>query len=142
MDRFEGERFHHEVRRYARRAMLWLAFRALLPEGRGGGDLRAVAAEISHLADTTIGAALAVAQREATTRYGPLVHADDRPGRLVILGMGKLGGGELNPGSDVDLICVYDSDTALARAPDGTETEAHLFWTRVVRRMTELLADV
>ena len=35
---------------------------------------------------------------------------DGRPARFVVLGLGKLGGLELNYSSDIDLIFLYDGD--------------------------------
>ena len=38
------------------------------------------------------------------------IGADGVPQDLLVVGMGKLGGGELNVSSDIDLIFVYDED--------------------------------
>ena len=58
-------------------------------------------------------------------------------GGLVVLAMGKMGAGELNYSSDIDLVCLFDQD----RYP-GVEAEARASFIRVVRRMTELLGKV
>ncbi len=44
------------------------------------------------------------------------ISADGVPQDLLIVGMGKLGGGELNVSSDIDLVFVYDED-GTTRAP-------------------------
>ncbi|HKA53420.1 MAG TPA: bifunctional [glutamate--ammonia ligase]-adenylyl-L-tyrosine phosphorylase/[glutamate--ammonia-ligase] adenylyltransferase, partial [Candidatus Binatia bacterium] len=58
------------------------------------------------------------------------------PGRLVIVGMGKLGAGELNYNSDLDLIFLYD-------APDGGEGAggigAQEFFTKFAQRLISVL---
>ena len=60
----------------------------------------------------------------------------DTAAGMVVLAMGKMGAGELNYSSDIDLICLFDdarygSDAAEARAA----------FVRVTRRMTALLSD-
>ena len=55
---------------------------------------------------------------------------------MVVLAMGKMGAGELNYSSDIDLICLFDE----TRYP-GCEQEARAAFIRVTRRMTALLSD-
>ena len=89
-----------------------------LPLEIGGCDVEASARELSELADLTIGAALAEARQAVFRRFGAPCAPDGRGSAFTVIGMGKLGGRELNAGSDVDLVCFYDSDT-LCRAPSG-----------------------
>ncbi len=55
---------------------------------------------------------------------------------MVVLAMGKMGAGELNYSSDIDLICLFD-ETRFT----GCEHEARAAFIRVTRRMTALLSD-
>ena len=55
---------------------------------------------------------------------------------MVVLAMGKMGAGELNYSSDIDLICLFDE----SRYP-GCEQDARAAFIRVTRRMTALLSD-
>src|SRR5438309_422345 len=55
----------------------------------------------------------------------------------VAFGMGKLGGRELNVGSDIDVLYVYDTDDGSA---EGGAT-LHEWWARVARRMTATLDE-
>jgi glutamate-ammonia-ligase adenylyltransferase len=137
----EGAAFRRALRRVAARERLRIALRELLPVALGGADLEDTAREISELAEVTLEAALAEAAAHVAGKLGPIRHDDGRPGSLVVLGMGKLGGRELNAGSDVDLICFHDSDATRARGGGDRETSAHDFWARVVRRMTETLEE-
>lgn len=129
------------LRRFAERQRLRIALRELLPPALGGADFVVTARELSMLADVTIEAALSEAMRSVLARTGTPTDATGRRGRITVLGMGKLGGEELNAGSDVDLICFYDSDDHVA-VRDGRELSANEVWTRVIRRMTQTLADV
>ncbi len=58
-------------------------------------------------------------------------------GGMVCLAMGKMGAGELNYSSDIDLICLFDQD----RYPDNWQ-EARASFIRVTRRMTAILSDI
>jgi glutamate-ammonia-ligase adenylyltransferase len=110
-----------------------VALRELLPVALGGADVETSARELSLLADTAIELALREAETHVAARHGPPRRADGQPGRLVAFGMGKLGGLELNAGSDIDLTFVYDTDEG------GGELSLHEHWTLVVRRAVELL---
>ncbi|MGL4320611.1 MAG: glutamine-synthetase adenylyltransferase [Paracoccaceae bacterium] len=56
---------------------------------------------------------------------------------MVALAMGKMGAGELNYSSDIDLICLFDE----TRYP-GTADDARAAFIRVTRKMTSLLSDI
>lgn len=58
-------------------------------------------------------------------------------GGMVALAMGKMGAGELNYSSDIDLVCLFDE----TRYP-GAEQEARASFIRVTRRMTAMLSDL
>ncbi|HMO73262.1 MAG TPA: glutamine-synthetase adenylyltransferase, partial [Paracoccaceae bacterium] len=63
-------------------------------------------------------------------------HAADAGG-MVALAMGKMGAGELNYSSDIDLVCLFDE----TRYP-GVEQEARASFIRVTRRMCAMLSDL
>ena len=63
---------------------------------------------LSQLADCCIRAALSMATATLKEKYGTPYGTDSgQPQSLVVLGMGKLGGNELNFSSDIDLIFAY-----------------------------------
>ncbi len=140
----DGEELCVALRQIALRERMRIALLELLPAELGGFDAARAAAELSLLAELTIEAALKEAERSVFSRFGRPLHADGAPSTLVVLGMGKLGGHELNAGSDVDLVCFYDSDEVeLAERHDGEPIRtASELWTRVVRRMTASLDEV
>jgi len=105
-----------------------IALREVLPPKLGGAELRETARELSELADAVVEVAVAEATEHVTARLGAPRHADGSLAKLCVLGMGKLGGLELNAGSDIDILFVYDSDEA-----EG-DISPHDFFTRVVRR--------
>ncbi|GLS32941.1 glutamate-ammonia-ligase adenylyltransferase [Mesorhizobium albiziae] len=84
----------------------------------------------SDLADLTIGAALDAVADEFAARHGKVPG-----GRVVILGMGKLGSRELTAGSDVDLILLYDHDED-AEESDGEKPMAPShYYSRLTQRL-------
>ncbi len=137
----EGDPFPSTLRRFARAERMRIALRELLPVALGGADADVTAPELAALADVTIDAALDEAREWASARYGPPI-TEQGPSTFVVLGMGKLGGDELNPGSDVDLIYFYDTDEGEARRSATETTSLHEYWSRVGRRLTSTLEDV
>ncbi len=138
------------LRALARRERMRVALREVLPRRLGGADVDVTARELAMLADATIEVALEEAVEWAERRFGLALTMARVPSRFVVLGMGKLGGEELNAGSDVDLIYVYDTDEGLvlprsargASEAEPTSMTLHEYWQRVARRVTATLEDV
>lgn len=85
--------------------------------------------DLSWLAEVLLDRALRIAHARTTTHFGP-PHWRDAQGHVVpapfcVLGLGKLGGEELNFSSDVDLIYVYGH---VADAMNGPQQLAPLEW--------------
>ena len=94
------------LRRFKRRETLRIAYGDIVR----GFNLQTVTAQISHVADAVLEAALLAARRKLAERRGLPRLPDGRLARFVILGMGKFGGVELNYSSDIDLIMLYEGD--------------------------------
>jgi glutamate-ammonia-ligase adenylyltransferase len=136
------DRVRRELRRAARDERIRIALREILPPALGGADVDVTARELSALADVTMEVALAEATQATTARFGPPLTSSGAPGRFVILGMGKLGGEELNAGSDIDLIYFYDTDDGAASGGTSGPITLHDYWSRVARRLTATLEEV
>lgn len=136
------DRVRRELRRAARDERIRIALRELLPPALGGADVDVTARELSALADVTMEVALAEATLATTARFGPPLTSSGAPSRFVILGMGKLGGEELNAGSDIDLIYFYDTDDGAAEGGASGPITLHDYWSRVARRLTATLEEV
>ncbi|MEX0955456.1 MAG: bifunctional [glutamine synthetase] adenylyltransferase/[glutamine synthetase]-adenylyl-L-tyrosine phosphorylase [Rhizobiaceae bacterium] len=96
----------------------------------GSIDATRAGKAFSDLADLTIGAALDAVVEGFAQRHG---HVPG--GRIVVLGMGKLGSRELSAGSDVDLILLYDHDPD-AEASDGEkELAPSHYFARLTQRL-------
>lgn len=129
---------HDGVRRglrlFAQRERMRVAARELLASA--GADLDVTSRELSDLAQVCIDLAVAEALQWAEQRFGPPLTSEGTRCAFTVLGMGKLGGRELNPGSDVDLLPFYETDDGAAG-----EQSLHEFFTRVTRRFTSTLED-
>jgi len=115
----------------------------LVPEER----IQETLGELSALAETILSRAFARVAAEFTAEVGPprwrtptgAVHAP----RFVVLGLGKLGGEELNYSSDVDLIYVYESPPPEAEPlADGPRDLAPAdYYAQLARRFGKLMAE-
>ncbi len=121
-----------QLRRWRRREFVRIAWRDLA----GWADLRETLAELTAFADAAIGAALAHARRALTARYGEPRSGAGAVQPLLVIGMGKLGGAELNFSSDVDLVLLFPEhgDTDGVRGISNEE-----FFTRLGQAMVRLL---
>ncbi|MGA1177533.1 MAG: bifunctional [glutamate--ammonia ligase]-adenylyl-L-tyrosine phosphorylase/[glutamate--ammonia-ligase] adenylyltransferase [Burkholderiaceae bacterium] len=109
----------------------------------GQADLDENLGAISSLACLTIDLAYRAAATELQARHGHPMNPQGQPTDLMIVGMGKLGGDELNASSDIDLIYVTDEDGLTSGRPDGGgEIESHVFFTKLGRRMAQLLGEI
>lgn len=102
----DEEAMHKAIRRFRRARMLGIVWRDLnRPPGYRMWD---TAAAVTTLAEICLEAALGWLETFLAPRWGyPAPRADGSQQRLVILGMGKLGAGELNLSSDIDLIFAF-----------------------------------
>ena len=97
-------------------------------------------AALSRFADAAIGAALRHLLRAARRerRVAPVDPADPEQGSgLIVLGLGKLGGQELNYSSDIDLILLYDPASPAAPAPDRAQS----LFSRLARDLVRILDE-
>ncbi len=106
---------------------------------RGLDDVDATLAGSSRIADQALQAGVAALSASLAERHGVVRNAAGEPQSLVVFGLGKLGGGELNFSSDVDLVYAFpehgESDGAR-----GLDAEA--WFTRLGQRLAQLLGDV
>lgn len=126
------------LRRLRRRVLLTLIAR----DATGRADLSEVVGTMTALAELAIQAAVAAQARELAAVHGMPVSADGVPQDLIVVGMGKLGGGELNVSSDIDLIFVYDEDGETQGENLRRRISNHEFFAQLGRRLIALLNDL
>ncbi len=95
-------------------------------------------ADLSRFADLACEAALKAASAQLSPRFGTPRGPDGLPSRPIIIGMGKLGGRELNFSSDIDLIIAY---TQPGETDGLTRIGNAEYFTKLVQAFVKLLAD-
>ncbi len=122
------------LRRHKRRETLRVAYGDLVRQQR----IPVVTQQISFLADALCEAALTFAKQHLIQSRGVPRRVDGRPGRFVVLALGKLGGVELNYSSDIDLMFLYDGDGKT----DGPKQVSNLeFFDRMAQDFIKLLTE-
>ena len=95
-------------------------------------------AALSALADRMLAAAVGYAERQLGERFGRFRDREGAIVPLVVLAMGKLGGGELNFSSDIDIVFLYPADGE----SDGPRTlSGQQFFTRFSQSIVSLLDE-
>lgn len=126
------------LRQFRRWAMVRIAWRDLTGLASGEETLL----ELSTLADTLTDQALQRLYQWHTARFGVPQDSHGQPQQLVVLGMGKLGGQELNYSSDIDLIFAFrepgDTD---AKRPVSNEEFFRRLAQRLIKALNEITAD-
>ncbi len=124
------------VRRLRKQVMVKLILRDL----NGLADLNEVMQAMTALAEICIQQAQLCLMRSLQTQFGiPLGETSATPQELLVIGMGKLGGGELNVSSDIDLIFIYPEDGET----NGPRTLSnHEFFTRLGRRLISIINEL
>ncbi|OIJ42310.1 bifunctional [glutamate--ammonia ligase]-adenylyl-L-tyrosine phosphorylase/[glutamate--ammonia-ligase] adenylyltransferase [Massilia timonae] len=106
-------------------------------------DLDEVVTAMTAFADFAIQTHVAALTDELVTSHGmPMGEESGRPQHLMVLAMGKQGGGELNVSSDIDLIFVYPEDGETAAGPGQRQLSNHEFFVRLGRRLNAALSEV
>ncbi len=123
------------LRRFRNRWLLHVLWRDVT----GAAGLAETLRALSELADEMIAASASYASMQMQQRFGVPRNDNGSEIPLVVLAMGKLGGGELNFSSDVDLIFLYPDDGET----DGSRVlSAHEYFVRLTQLVIALLDEV
>ena len=126
-----GDGFDKRVRALRERVLFTLAHRDL----NDLAPLDEVFTTMTALADESIAAAAAEAHRRVAATHGE----SEAGARLIVMGLGKLGGRELNVSSDVDLIFLHAGEGTTSGPRALTH---HEFFSAVGREVIALLSDI
>ncbi len=127
--------FRSEIRRFRRRESLRLIWRDV----NNVDKVETTLTGASVLAEVCLEAGLRHAEHQLTDRHGVIRTEAGVVQRLVVLALGKLGGGELNFSSDVDLVLAYDEAGSVSDGPRPLDAE--VWYSRVCQHLISLLAD-
>ena len=138
-DTGNDEQLRQSLRQLRQRVMAHLAFRDIAD----GASLAEIVETMTTLADVTTLFALNHLHADLAVRYGSPVGSQGQAQHLAIIGMGKLGGRELNVSSDVDYIFVYPEEgETQGRADGGGKIDNYDFFTRLGKRLIASLNDL
>jgi glutamate-ammonia-ligase adenylyltransferase len=129
-------RFMANLRLARQRLMIWLSFRDL----NGMASLDEVTHGLSHFAELAVSHSIAYIREDLKDRFGvPWSKSSDVEMPLMVVGMGKLGGLELNLSSDIDLIFLYEHEGETTGGPKSLSNQE--WFTRMGQRLIKLLAE-
>jgi glutamate-ammonia-ligase adenylyltransferase len=133
------DEFCAALRRHKHREYLRIGARDLLPSVTMEETVR----ELSALAEASLEAAYGFCRAETEREFGQLLlPGKGTPSRFVILGMGKLGGGELNFSSDIDVIFLYEQDERESSGGSKGKADPRHFFTTVGKKIIQAMGKV
>jgi glutamate-ammonia-ligase adenylyltransferase len=121
---------HRRLRRYKYRELLRLAVRDAVI----AAPVTEVGREMSQLAEALVRAALCAVEQSLAQRYG-----SPQPPGFCVLGLGKLGGKDLNFSSDIDLVYLYRADGETEGGSGGALPNIQYF-TKLSESLTQALS--
>ncbi|WP_457096890.1 bifunctional [glutamate--ammonia ligase]-adenylyl-L-tyrosine phosphorylase/[glutamate--ammonia-ligase] adenylyltransferase [Lysobacter sp. P5_B9] len=122
------------LRRYRAAESARLVWRDVLGMDAVGDTLAGATA----LAETCLQRALSAIEQEFAQRHGVIRDRQGQPQRLVVYGLGKLGGGELNFSSDIDLVYAYECD---GESDGARALAAETYYARIGQQLAKLLDE-
>ncbi|MBT6717688.1 MAG: bifunctional [glutamate--ammonia ligase]-adenylyl-L-tyrosine phosphorylase/[glutamate--ammonia-ligase] adenylyltransferase [Nitrospina sp.] len=143
----EGKNIPTLLRKFKKREYIRIGLRDLM----GDVELMETVGDISNLADVCLQIAYETADRELQKKHG-IPSYEDADGNLqvaefAVLGMGKLGGQELNYSSDIDLIYIYTTSHGETR-PDPSQQSTvikitnHEYFSKLARQITKHINEI
>jgi glutamate-ammonia-ligase adenylyltransferase len=127
------------LRQLRQRVML----RTILRDLNGMAGLAEVMQVTSDLAEVSINVALQKSQAWLEQVYGTPIGESGKPQSMIVVGMGKLGGRELNVSSDIDLIFAFEEDGDTNGAAQSKQTLSnHEFFTRVAKKLIAAIDEI
>lgn len=127
------------LRATLRHLRTWVLCHLIVRDLAGSADLAEVTETMTVLAEVAVRHAHDVLREGLVQRYGAPLSPTGWEQELLVIGMGKLGGRELNVSSDIDLIFIYpeDGDTGGAKVISNFE-----FFERLGKQLIQALAEI
>jgi len=134
LDPLQPSAWPTQLRRYRAAASTRLIWRDLLELD----DVDATLAGATRLAEECLSLGLSALAQEFASRHGVVRAADGSAQQLVVFGLGKLGGGELNFSSDIDLVYAYPQN---GESDGARPLAAEEYFARLGQRLARLLDE-
>ena len=105
-----------------------------------------VVSVMTSFAEAALSTMVAVQAKTLAARHGVPYGESGNPQDLLVVGMGKLGGGELNVSSDIDLVFLYGEDGETRATPEFPQATRFLsnaeFFSRLAKRVIPALNEI
>lgn len=115
-------------------------------DATGAADYFEVVRTMTDLAEEAVSRMVRVQAKALSERFGVPCSESGVPQDLLVVGMGKLGGEELNVSSDIDLIFVYDEQGRCRPTPTCPNPRRELsnaeFFERLAKKVIPALSDI
>jgi len=129
-----------DCRRVLRKVRERVFFTVMVRDIAGLAPLEEVTEAMTVLADLAVEQSYRTATQELIAIHGrPLEPNTGLPQEMIIVGMGKLGGGELNVSSDIDLVMLYDAE---GETEGPRSISHHEFYGKLTRRMMPIISEL
>jgi glutamate-ammonia-ligase adenylyltransferase len=126
--------------RFRRRELL----RTYLHDIRRAHTLVETTEELSNLADAILDFALSLARQDLDNRYGATLrdeHGRIAPADFCVIALGKLGSGELNYASDIDLVFIYSDDGETAGSTERVKLSNREYFIKLAETISKLVGQ-
>ena len=128
-----------EIKSYLRQIRQKTIAHLILRDLNNLAPLNEVFETMTSLAEYSIQTALNYAKNKLSEKYGePQSNFKD----LIVIGMGKLGGKELNVSSDIDLIFLYSNEGETSGNNGKNKIEHFEYFNKIGKLLIQLLNDI
>ncbi|MBI3584951.1 MAG: hypothetical protein HY096_13525 [Nitrospinae bacterium] len=110
----------------------------------GIAEFSGISSELSNLADVYVEFSLKLTEDELISRYGtPMKDRNGEMSQFAVIGLGKLGGRELNFGSDLDIVFAYSDDGETTGSRESREKISNqTFFSRLCEKLIFAIGGV
>lgn len=125
------------MRRFKRREILRIGLRDLMKTA----DLESNTRELAYLGDVSLELAQQVCYEELKKKFGEPVEESnpDQIATFATIGMGKLGGNELNYSSDIDVMFLYSDE---GKTDGSVSISNHEFFTKLAQEIIHAIGGM
>ncbi|SBS28246.1 Glutamate-ammonia-ligase adenylyltransferase [Marinomonas aquimarina] len=125
-----------QLRRYRH----WWMTRLIASDVEQTVTLETLTAHLSKLADVAVNASQLWSMKNYLSLYGQALDSQGQPQKLIVIGMGKLGGFELNLSSDIDLVFAFREH---GETQGGKKSLSHQeYFTKIGQKLIQHLDQV
>lgn len=129
----------NSLKKSLRQLRKYVMARMICRDLNGFADLHEVMHSTSTLAECVINTAIDFLNTWLVEAYGQPVDDQGYPQHLIVIGMGKLGGGELNVSSDIDLIFAYAAEGETTGEKSISNQD---FFVRLAKKLIAVIDEI